>query len=94
MNLEKIAEQVPALAVLVFVVIVFLKSQGKRDEAFLAFIEEQNQKFKNLGDACHQVQQRATEVIAENTKMYGRLEKTLEQASEKIEALGIERRRT
>lgn len=93
MNFEKIAEQVPALAVLVFVVVVFLRSQGKRDEAFLGFIEQQNERFKNLGDACHVVQEKATTAIAENTKMYGRLEKALEQTTEKIQAIGVERRR-
>lgn len=93
MNLEKLAEQVPALVVLASVVILFLKSQSKRDDAFFQFMSEQSSKFKALGDDCHRVQTRATEVISENTKMYGRLEKALEQAVEKIQSVGVERRK-
>lgn len=92
MNLDKVWEQVPALAVLVFIVVVFLRAQSKRDDAFLGFVKDANDKFKNLGYACHQVQVRAHDAITENTKMYGRLEKTMEQVAKTINEIGVERR--
>ena len=92
MNLDKVWEQVPALAVLVFVVVVFLRAQSKRDDAFLGFVKDANDKFKHLGDACHEVQSRSHEAITENTKMYGRLEKTIEAVTKTMSEIGVERR--
>lgn len=96
---EKIAVQVPALIVLGYIVVVFLRSQKERDslrarehEAFIKFMDEQNSRFKMLGDSCHIVQEKAVIAISENTRIIGRVEKTLEQAVAKIQEVGFDRR--
>jgi len=96
---EKIAVQVPALIVLGYIVMVFLRSQKERDalrarehDAFIRFIDEQNSRFRLLGDSCHIVQEKAVIAISENTRVMGRVEKTLEQAVTKIQEVGFDRR--
>lgn len=58
--LEKLGEQAPALAVLVFLVIVFLRhlrqeSQDRQEEAQARRLhyDKQSQEYKEMGLACH-----------------------------------------
>ncbi len=63
MTQETIAElvkQVPALVVLVFVVIRFLRHIGERDRQFEAVIAR-------VSGQCHEVQQAASRAIESNT---------------------------
>ena len=55
-----IASQVPALAVLTFVVIRFLSYLDKRDDM-----------LRHIGDDCHEVQRLAIAAINENSRVLG-----------------------
>ena len=69
MVIEKVIGQVPALAVLVFVVVQFLKALARRD-CVIRDLAEQNQEIQR---EAHRVIQEATKVIAGNTKVLERL---------------------
>lgn len=97
----ELAKQIPAVIAIIIIVAMFIKYLGyrsvqaeKRDETMMAFIAKQNERFETLGETCHQVQETATRAIHENTKMIGRVEKVIEEAVDKLQTIGIERRRS
>jgi len=62
--LEKIAQQVPALVVLVYLVIVFTKSMKDTVTKFLSFVQEKEKRVKEMADRMNSVIERNTEVLA------------------------------
>lgn len=97
--LREVVKQIPALVVLSFIVMIFMKylnsrsiQAERRDEKLISFITEQNKQFERLGEGCHIIQERAAKVIHENTLVMGRMEKVLEESIRKIHVIGIEQR--
>ncbi len=63
----EILKQVPALAVLAWLVTRFLNEIGKRDEV-----------LKDLSAACHDVHQRSIVAVDRNSEALGRIESALD----------------
>ena len=83
--LETAVSQVPALAVLVVVVMVFLKRSEKSENLFKDALEQQrkdwmsalhtrDEQAANIAVDCHQCQVKCSEALKENTRMLNRLE--------------------
>lgn len=98
--LVRVASQVPALAVLVLVVVHFLRSAEKQGQRQSERESERDRQFtqtvREVTDACHQNQQasldtcrkltdEAGSALRENTRVLGAVATTLEQAVRKIE---------
>ena len=64
--LLQIAERVPALLALVFLVVNFMRYQKHRDDV-----------IKEVSDKCHEQQKSATEAMVKNTEMLGRVAETI-----------------
>jgi len=98
--LKELAKQIPAIFALLLIVFAFLKylnsrseQAEKRDERLMNFISEQQERFQQLGNDYRTVQERATAIIDRNTIAMGRMEKVLDGAIEKIQVIGIDRRK-
>lgn len=68
--LMEVVKQIPALAVLAWLVHKGLSSLQERDQAFARALNE-------IGKDCHSVQERAIDAIQENTRMMGKVESLL-----------------
>jgi len=62
--LEKIAQQVPALVVLVYLVIVFTKNIKDTVTKFLKFVEIKEKRVEEMADRMNSAIERNTEVLA------------------------------
>ena len=65
--LKEAARQVPSLAVLVVLVIYFLRALDRRDST-----------IKSIADSCHASQAAATAAVQENTRVLGRVGEVLD----------------
>ena len=65
--LKEAARQVPSLAVLVILVIYFLRALDRRDST-----------IKSIADSCHASQASATAAINENTRVLGKVGEALD----------------
>jgi len=72
-TLKEAARQVPSLAVLVVLVIYFLRALDRRDET-----------IKAIAETCHANQQAATAAISENTRVLGRVGEALDAQRQSI----------
>lgn len=64
----EIAREVPNLAVLTAIVVIFLRHMQKRDEM-----------LRSIGQDCHEVQNRSIMAMERNTEQLGKTEKVLDE---------------
>jgi hypothetical protein len=76
--LEATLRQVPALAVLVFIVVQHARDRHAASVALMEFINSWQRTLKGIGDGCHEVQDRATKAVHENTRVLGQVLQHLE----------------
>ena len=76
----EIGKQVPALGVLAFLVIVFLKTITSRDKSFSVAIDRRDKVIDGIAD-------RATKCIDENNKQLGENSKMLSDSCRALEKL-------
>lgn len=70
----EVVKQVPALAVLGFIVIAFLKHLAQRDEAHAVSDEKRDEQMQICMDRCNNA-------IDRNTEMLGQVAKVVERAN-------------
>lgn len=97
-SLWEVAEQVPALVVLVFLVRAFFSREEKREEAVAEERQERDKQFTTTlmkvhegieasARVCHDVQRKATEAHVEGRKVTERLTHVVERLGDKIDRL-------
>lgn len=62
----EVAKQVPALMVLCYIVFVFVRYLGSRDQT-----------LKEIGESCHMVQQKSIDVMQEVNRSIGEMTATI-----------------
>ena len=65
--LKEAARQVPSLAVLVVLVVYFLRALDRRDTT-----------IKSIADSCHATQAQTSQVVQETTRVMGRVGEALD----------------
>ena len=75
--LEEIGKQVPALAVLAFIVRIFIRAQGDHAREMRDLVKLSHENFKSLNDECHTIQRDGMMTTKEHTAALGDLKLTL-----------------
>lgn len=85
--LTTVAQQIPALAALIFLVVRAMGNLRERDREFMDWLKKRDDQFtqalRDIGSECHAVQRRATEALDANTLMIGRMEAYLRETNGK-----------
>lgn len=80
----EIAKQVPAIVVIAYLVIHFIRSDKEQRDAFLAAMDKRDEAFgriiQSMGDECHLVQQKCVDSLDRNTRVLGRMEAVIDHA--------------
>lgn len=71
--LEEAAGRCPSLAVLIVLVVCFLRALDRRDQT-----------IKSIAETCHASQQQATAAINENTRVHGRAGEALDAHRQQV----------
>jgi len=88
-------KQVPALAVLAFILFQWVKFQDRqrdrdvdRDKSFAKMLTHRDEALKSIGDDCHRIQRDSIDAMRSNTEQSGRTEQALERVSTVLTQMG------
>ena len=82
---------VPGLVVVVVLMIYHMKSNNRKDVAFLRHLEKRDERLAivlgTINDEAHSVQDRATAAINENTRVLGGVSRELEMSRRELQTM-------
>lgn len=85
--LTSAAEQAPALAILVALVVLFMRYVGKTQEMQSASQEKQNEVIERIADRANNTAAACEGVIRENSAAFGRVAGIMDRVERRLEKL-------